>query len=418
MPKLYIAFIILTGAIFLILNGAYLQICMIFIVLLCILKGKKQQSLVNPYYLLIPTCISYLLYTSKMGHVILMPLSNSTHILIILCISAIFISFVLADNLKIHPVKKTTYNENFFLIMIIGLIPTVVSVLIYGNPLGMEGEEALEAKQNFTIPIIGQLQYFLQASIIVACKNNNSKQIIFSFLISLFVAVISLTKTAMLVTVLFTLIGFLKFKPRILYSKKIKILRKYAYIIVPALLIFGFIFNNTFRRVAQSSNLDYVESLRPEILSDKSELSQNMYLNYLYYCSPWGNLQYNISYNHSHSNGNNSFAQFAKKLGITLEPAEKIQPSFLNTHSFITDFYLDFGYFGSILASFILGYIIFFSYRKYGLSNDPLLLSFYALISYATVMLFFSNHFIIGYLLNYYITFGGFYLIMHKFRIV
>ena len=91
-----------------------------------------------------------------------------------------------------------------------------------------------------------------------------------------------------------------------------------------------------------------------------------------------------------------------------------MQPAFLNTHSFITDFYLDFGYFGAMLASFILGCIIFYCYRKYGLSSDALLVSFYVLISYATLMLFFSNHFIIGYLLNYYITFGGYYLLMRK----
>ena len=91
-----------------------------------------------------------------------------------------------------------------------------------------------------------------------------------------------------------------------------------------------------------------------------------------------------------------------------------MNPTFLNTHTYITDFYIDFGYVGAIIASFILGCLIFFFYKKYGMSNDPLLIGFYVLIAYATFMMFFSNHFVNGYLLNYFITLVGFSYFLRK----
>lgn len=395
--------------------GTIWQLAAIPFILICLWRGRKQSFIVNPYYLVIPTFISYALYTPLMGARILTKLQINGNLLIIACLLAIILGFITIEACNRRPILNKKYNENFWVILCIGLIPTVASLILVGNPMSMEGENVLEAKSKFTLPIIGQLAYFLQASIIVACKNNRSKQIIFSIVLSTIIAFITLTKTAILMTVLFIGIGLIRFRPKILRSAIFEFINKRGTIIIPIILVVGFMFNNSVRKEAAGNHTGYILKERPVLITSRSDFAEGMYLNYMYFCSPWGNMQYNLNRNHNEGDGANSFAQFGKKLGIKLEGTKKMQPSYLNTHSFITDFYLDFGYIGAVIASYILGCIIFLCYRRFGLSNDALLLSFYALISYATVMLFFSNHFTNGYLLNYFITFGGYYLVMHRF---
>lgn len=414
---LFVITICLSLAAIIIAVGTPWQLFSIPLGLFCLYRGRKQAFIINPYYLVMPTFLSYAFYTTKMGRYILTPLSTEGNILIILCISSIIAGFVFIEQLDIKPILNKRYNENFYIILLIGLIPAIASIILVGNPMAMEGEDALDAKSKFTLPLIGQLAYFLQASIVVACKNNQSKKIILSTTVGIIVSLMTLTKTAMLMTALFITVGFIRFKPDILYSSALKPIKKYAWLIIPAILIAGFIFNNAVRKEASGNTRSFISSEKPELISENTDLAQGLYLNYLYFCSSWGNMQYNLNYNHADGAGANTFAQFGKKLGVKVDVVPKKQPSYLNTHSFITDFYLDFGFFGAIVASFVLGCVIFYCYKRFGLSNDALLLSFYALISYATVMLFFSNHFTIGYLLNYFITFGGYYMAMHRFKL-
>lgn len=397
--------------------GSIWQLLSIPFIVFCLWRGSKQQFMLNPYYLIIPMFVSYGLYTTKMGHKILTTLTLDGHSLIGLCFVALILGFCVIENISPAPVKKSRYNENFGVIMAIGLLPTVLALILVGNPMAMEGDALTEGKSKFSLPIIGQLSFFLQASIIVACKNNKSKEIVWSCVLSIVVAVITLTKSLMVITLLFIVVGFMKFRPKIQQSRVFKQIRKYAWIIFPIVLISGFIYNNSIRATASGQKVGYyLKKENPELLVNQGSLTQGIYLNYLYFCCNWGNLQYNLNKNHNEGNGANTFAQFGKKLGIDVKPAKKIQPAYLNTHTFITDFYLDFGYIGAVIASFALGCIIFYCYRKFGLSNDALLLSFYTLVAYATIMMFFSNHFIIGYLLNYFITFGGYYFLMHRFK--
>lgn len=399
------------------LYGSAWQLSAVLFIIISILCGRREKQLLNPFYLVIPMFISYGLYTTKMGHRILTTLDLNGHLLIICSFAALILGFLTIKMTKWKPILVKNYNESFGTVMIIGLIPTIVSLIIIGNPMTMEGEGVLEAKNNFVLPGIGQLAYFLQASIIIAAKNNNSKQLWVAIGLSLIVTIISVTKTMMLMTVIFMTVAFVKFKPDILKSTVAKVLKKYVWVLLPGIILGAFMFNNSVRKEAAGNERSYVKLEKPELFHSNSDLAQGLYMNYLYFCSPWGNMQYNLNRNHKHGDGANTFAQFAKKVGVELDVVEKKEPAYLNTHSYITDFYLDFGYIGAIIASYVLGCIIFFCYRRYGLSNDAMLLSFYALICYATVMLFFSNHFIIGYLLNYYITFGGYYLVMHRFKL-
>ncbi len=415
--KILVFILIVAIALVLVYFEQYWKFLLLPLFVVLISLGRKEKRWYNPFFLLLVSLSSFLLYSYDMAPILLQDLEPTTIALIILCFTALIFGFVCVKKHYVQPVQSYGYIENFWVVFIIGLIPTALSYILYGNILDMTGEDMLDTKAKYSIPMIGQLAYFLPASIIVACKKNSTPLILLSLGISLLAALMTVTKTAMLMALIFFVIGLSHFQPDILNSKYTKLVKKYSVIWIPALICYMFMFNNSIRHDASSaSSMEYVEKSGSRLVNNTTDFGEGMFLNYLYFCSPWGNLEYNIMNNSNRGYGANTFSQFGKKIGMNVETVEKIQPSFLNTHSFITDFYLDFGYFGAIIASFFLGMIIYFFYCKFGKSDDPLLLAHYALISFATIMLFFSNHFTNGYLLNYLITFGGYYLVFHNFK--
>ncbi|CDA76982.1 putative uncharacterized protein [Bacteroides sp. CAG:530] len=399
-----------------IVNGYYAQSVTLFVMIGCFIRGKKQVYLYNPYYILIATLISFLLYIPTWGGVFFPELSNLTQLTITFSFIALFLGISFGINNGYAPLIRTYENESVWIMMTLGLLQTVVVLVFFGNVLALSGDALLDAKQGVDIPIIGQLAYYLPASIIIACKRNNSKLIIITIAISLFAALITVTKMSILVSFFFIMVGFIRFKPNIIKSKIGYLVKKYAIIWLPILILYMFSNNNSIRTDAQGGEMSYFERSGSQLSSDyQSTFAEGMFLNYLYLSSPWGNLDYNIRNNHERGYGANTFAQFGNRIGIQVETVEKIQPTFLNTHSFLTDYVIDFGTIGAIFASFVLGWFIAFCYSRYGCSNDPIWLAFYGLISFATFMLYFSNHFNNGYILNYFLSFGLYYLISKYF---
>lgn len=385
------------------------------IMYLLVKNGRLQDKIYNPFNILCVTCISYLCYYQPLGGMFLDDISVTTQVLIVLCLFAVFLGMFVVSRKNITPIDIDNRCANFWIVFIVGALPTMVAIYLFGNTLDMSGEEMMETKEKMTLPFLGQLAYWLPTSIIVACKKNNSKLIVISLIASLYVALVSVTKTGMLMACLFFAIGVTTFKPDIMKHKITLVLKKYAIIWMPVLMLSYFVYNNSIRHEASTSNsMEYLELSGTSVVKGTDNVAQGMFLNYLYFCSPWSNLDYNVRLNHERGYGKNTFGQFAHLLRIDEKRVSKMNPTFLNTHTYITDFYIDFGYVGAIIASFILGCLIFFFYKKYGMSNDPLLIGFYVLIAYATFMMFFSNHFVNGYLLNYFITLVGFSYFLRK----
>lgn len=378
-------------------------------------NGRLQDKIYNPFNILCVTCLSYLCYYPLLGGMFLEYICDSTQVLIVLCLFAVFLGMFVVSRKNITPIDIGNRCANFWIVFIVGALPSIVAIYLFGNTLDMSGEEMLESKEKMTLPFWGQFAYWLPTSIIVACKKNNSKLIVISLIASLYVALVSVTKTGMLMACLFFAIGVTTFKPDIMQHKIALFLKKYAIVWLPALMLSYFVYNNSIRHEADSGDsMEYLERSGTSVVQGTDNVAQGMFLNYLYFCSPWSNLDYNVLLNHERGYGKNTFGQFAHLLRIDEKRVPKMNPTFLNTHTFITDFYIDFGYVGAIIVSFLLGCLIFYFYKKYGMSDDPLLIGFYVLIAYATFMMFFSNHFVNGYLLNYFITLVGFSYFLRK----
>lgn len=390
-----------------ILSEDYLKIFVWLFFIIALKYAKKEQNWYSPFYLFMATPISYILYYDELGGIYMDELTLKTRIYAILGIYAVILGFISARKSRKKPVSGDV-TENFFLVFFIGLLPTAISYIMFGNVASLEGEEMLEAREKVTLPLIGQLAYFLPASIVVACKKDKTIYILIALVFSLFAALLTVSKTAILMTVIFYMIAVTRFTPHITETKLYSKINQYKYILLPLFLIVMFIYNNNKRHEAgNTDSMEYVESGSVSEFWGTDNISQNMFLNYCYFVQPWSNLNYNIEKNYREGAiGGRSFAQFGKKLGVDTNPTPILSPSFFNTHTFMMDYYVDFGFLGGIFICYLIGYLIYSCYIRFGLSDDPLLLSFYILMAYATVMMFFSNHFNNGYLMNYFITFG------------
>ncbi len=386
------------------------KLCCIPLILLCFIKGQKEDRWFNPFVLLIVTIVSFLVYFDSIAPFYLRDMENSTRWLIVCCLYALFAGMLFVPKNSVSPIYTGNKNENFYFVFCIGLLPAVLSFVLYGNTLSLSGDDLTEMKSERVIPVINELYPFLYASIIVSCKNDNFRQFVLSAICSILAALLSATKSSIFITFLFIVIGCTSFSP-FEYNLLFLRIKKYVWLIIPLSCLFLFFF--TSNRKNADSDLSYLEKSQSEVigLSNNSDIARNLFNVYLYYCSPWSNLDYNIAYNYESGKGVNTFGQFPHRLGIEVSKVEKMNPTFLNTHSFITDFYIDFGWIGSVIASFLLGMLIYIIYLKFGLSDDSLMLAFYCIVAKSTILLFFSNHFTMGGVLNSFLSYGLYYLI-------
>lgn len=405
--------VILVGCIMTIITEDISKIPVILILLL-VIKSAQKDKWYNPFWLLTITIASYILYYQQWGGFFFGDLTVTTKILVTFCFFAIYIGFYICKNNKTKSVTIGATTPPFFLIFFIGLIPSVISYFLYGNILALEGDDLVEARTQ-KVNFFNQLAYFLPASIIVACKRDKTIEVVLAIIFSTIAALMTVSKTALVIESLFIIMGIAVYHPSFTQTYFFQTVNKFKLIWIPILTVVMFAYNNNKRNVTETNDMEYVERSGTVEIWGTDNIAQNFYLDYCYLCSPWSNLDYNIRFNKADHWGANTFAQFAKKIGATTKTNRKINPSFLNTHTFITDYYLDFGFIGAIIASFVLGFFIYYCYSAFGLSDDPMLISLYVLIMYATCMLYFSNHFNIGYILNYFITFGLTSLITRKF---
>lgn len=408
-------FILVALIVVLALYVGWAQSYTMLLIYYCVREGRKQSHFLNPFYLLILTLFSFVIYNEDIGGIFMMPLSNKVKWMIVGSFTMFVVGLKIGTRFKTCAKRVGCYVENYWVIFCVGLIPTLLAVYLYGNVLDMSGDAMMDAKEKMVLPGLGQLLYFMPASIIVACKKNNSSLIILSTIVALWAAYLTVTKTAIMVVMVFLLLGLISFRPSIIENKVAKFLRSYAVVLVPLFLLYTFMGNTTKRLDATNVSTDTIENAESSLNYD-SDFANGMFTNYLYLSAAWSNVEYNVAHNNVTGDGRNTLWQFARKVGIDYDKTEKMEPFNFNVHTYITDWYLDFGYFGPIVMSLLLGMFVFFCYKKFCLSDDPLYIAFYALVAEATLMMFFSNHFNGGAVLNYFITFIGYSFFARNFK--
>lgn len=373
----------------------------------CIFKGLKEPVLVNPYLLFSLTPISLLLYTETVSRVYLMKLETATWGIAIIN----FLSFLFVFSLHKPKLKKQLINEvgtgslknsttHFTILLAIGAFP-----LLYKTVMG---------KTFFLASIIS---YFIYGALCVAVKTKRKELGIIACMYFLFSFTQRFNKTMLIALGMTIIIAVEKYWILTDKQKKKMILG----IVFFAGIMFGIGFPLKDYMARGGSLIGFFRGVT--VTSDfagygnRIDIGKLNFLRmpYMYFVSAWNNLQYVMQTQTDHTFGlwmikpvlgYLQLDQFFKN-AYTLTPY-----SSFNTYTYITVLFKDFGFVGSTVGSFFLGWFVKKMYTLYLHSKSSLWVACYAMTACATVEMFFSNHF---FSLSYPFTI---YIISYMYRFV
>lgn len=346
------------------------RIVVIVLFALCIYFGNNERKIINPYYLFALVPLSLLSYVN-IGDMYMMELTHSTWVLAIINILAFILS--------VRYTRPFNNSNNCI---------SIPDDKIYGSTLIF----ILIFLLQFFIPSISSVIWFFNIVAIVCCfKTGSKKSIVLFIALLLFSISLGTSKLSMLCYCFTFLICFEKYFTKLRMSRT-KVLTLVVLSIL--VMIFSFSFANSSRgKYDSESGLSDYENNGVEWSGQAA-----LFLPYMYFTTPWTNLQYVVETNQR----NSALLIFKPLLGYIgldkyfgIDDSEEIfEPySSFNTYTFIACHYSDFGKWFSILPTIFLGWYIKKIYSRYLISKSPLDTSVYCLVALATADMFFSNHF-------------------------
>lgn len=405
MLSFIMAFIVLIGLyIFCMVRGLtkipfhyYSALCLIIMYL--VIMGLKEKNKINPYILFVLTPLTLLIYDINVSTHYLVELKSETYNLAIYNFTCLIFGFWIVRKIKIGAkerfwnkytnIKSKQYSKIAYQMMFIGVIPTFwagvfgISDLLVGNLNAMKDLVG-------TAPLSSILGLLIYPAIIFALKSKRKNTIIFCGGMLIFSLILNFSKSTVLMMCITVIVAFYE---KVVKNKKMRIWIVVLIILSAIFLFLAFDIYNNIRFENDMSeyfqDLDYV-----------GNVSGSWFLPYMYLISPWSNVQYIMeTTSTSHTYGLWLLKPFLGYLQLDgmFGDAFTLVPRYVafNTYSYISVLYIDFGFVGSGICSFILGAFIMWIYKLYcKYFESPIVIAIYALNVYATVMLFFNNHYL------------------------
>ena len=369
---------------------------LLLVCLRCISKGIKEPYLINPYLLFLIVPVSLLMYDLTVSPHYLVPLRSNTYSLAVYNIIMVLLGFFIGGNCKFR--YSRTWNKsvnqsskllsrNAKITLIIGLIPTMYAVCFGAQYLLNLNLNALKSLVN-DAPLASIFNLFLYLSIMLALYSKSQKTIMLCLVGLLVSLVLNFSKTTVVMLCICLLVHLYDIS-RVNYR-----IRKYFYISLLSALGLVFISFTIYNNI----RFDFDINTYFDDLGYIGNISKTWYLPIMYIISPWSNLQYIVDTTTTHSYGLWLLKPLLGYLQIDgiWAPVYDLVPRYqaFNTYTYISVYYRDFGFFGSGICSFILALYIMYIYKmKLNYPNSPHISSIFALNMYATVMMFFNNHF-------------------------
>lgn len=361
--------------------------CVLF--LWCIYMGRKETFILNPFWLFSITPLSLLLYNDNVSRIYLQKLTSKTWGLAILNIIAF--SMTLFISLKImrrkkgiianeQPDKIAYLKQNSVIMMGISFIPVLYRMLF--------------GKVMLFTSVISLCVY---VSIIMGIKTKEKRWIIGILLIAALRFLFAFNKTELVFFLIVIVTGIEKYYE--LSSKsKIKI---FLGLVVSALFMLFVAF--PLKTYVQDNGGNIVDffTKNVKVVYDYGQRidwsgPEVLKMPYMYLVTAWNNVQYVLETQNTRTYG----LWFVKpilgyfQLSGIFDSLYELKPySSFNTYTYITVLFKDFGYFGSAIGSFFLGWFVAKMYYWYTISQDSWKVSCYSLTAIAVFEMFFSNHF-------------------------
>ena len=340
----------------------------IFVV--CIIMGAREKSFVNPYLLFSLTPLSLVVYF-PVSPVYMMEIKPEIWTLAIINMIGFLTAITLVKYRKnkiscigIPRNKLVFYAIIFYLVSILGrYIPSLSAVL------------------------------WLFASVSIACSLKSKKKKMLPF-VAFVILSSALSGHASKLGILFECVTILVCYEK--YYVKTREQRKNIILMVLAgivIMISAFSFANKDRGDYNSDDgLSYYEK------SGKVDWSYDasLFMPYMYLTTAWTNLQYVTETQQTQTYGLWVIKPIMGYLGLDDNYKREYRLfsySSFNTFTFITCHYKDFGYWGSVVISFLLGLFVMIVYRKYEVSQSVLDVGSYISVALGVAVMFFSNHF-------------------------
>ena len=373
----------------LVLNFSLLTILASATLVILLLLGSHEKVPYNPYYFFSTVPISIMFYDSKQFPHFLMEISLGTSFIIFLGIWFFILGLFIKKTRNDMSTKKSI-SRSFWVIFMLGTFPYLLSFYIAGVPIFHEGEVDL-IRQSTAIPIISQLSLFLPISIISAFQTKSNFKIILSIFTAILFSIAMVSKFLVLFTLIFVIFSLFR------YGANLRIGSILKASILPSILAIPLLFALSFELRNDLDQSDYQWRDNISVSNEwVASYGDYLYLPYLYMTSSWSNVAYSISKHERYEYGLMSAKPLISLLQLdsfVTYPPKPIYQYPMNTHAFITDFYLDGGIFGVIVLSLILGFLVKIVYINSISKFDPLMDGLMISVSFAVLMMFFSNHF-------------------------
>lgn len=347
------------------------RIIVLLIFIFCIVKGMNEKNYVNPYL-----CFSLapfsLFISTNITDVYFLDLTHQTWFLAIINMIAFLNGLIFYKEKQNISLKKETINISR--LTKLSIISYLVSLL--GSVIN---------------PIASILWLFTPLSIAFAMKTQKKMMHAFvAFIIISSLLTDEVSKMSVLFNCITIVICYEKFYAKSKKEKKRVLIALTASVIF---MIFAFTFANKERGQYDSSEgLSYYQNNSGAEWS----YSANLFLPYMYFTTPWTNLQYVTESQNNRTFGLWLIKPFIGYFGFDDNYKSKymLYPhSSFNTFTFISCHFKDFGYWGSVLISFLLGLFVKVVYGRYIRSDNPYDIASYAVVALAVTEMFFSNHF-------------------------
>ena len=337
----------------------------------CILHGRKETSFTNPYYFFSITPLSLLLYFN-LGSFYMQDLSHETYLLAIINMSGfVFALSFTSGYKKVRSSLGTNSSRDLI----------VHSVILY----------LLSLSANFIPSLSSVLWVFSIPAIACAVKSKKKIMLIFVALIIGSSMFGETSKMSVLLNVLTTLITYEKY-----YNVNVNVKSKFKIFFYTIFGIFFMIYSFSFA-IKDNEYMDAAEVV--EYYSQNGvdwSLNATLFMPYMYLTTAWSNLQYVTETQPEKTNGLWTFKPLLGyvQLDDSFEKDYELEAySSFNTFTYIVCAYKDFGFWGSVVMSFFLGFFVKKVYSRYKVSQCPFDVGIYVCAALAVVEMFFSNHF-------------------------
>ncbi len=371
----------------------FVRSCVGMCVVYSLLKGIQEKDLMNPYIYFSLTPLSLLLYNENISNWYFNELTISTWGLGVINFFAFLLALSLTNKKNKNHFTAQTFNrssnrilvQHSWILFFLGEFSFVYSFILH-RPFFMSNI----------------LSYFVFPAIALAWKSRNKTTIISMYLFVGFTFIYSFNKTILLSYILITAISYKK------YFAKNKHQTKRLYIgLTIAGLFFLFVAFPMKALIQEQNNFSLqllLESIKSYFRNSNGEFQGDIIWNahpilrmpYMYLVSAWNNVQYimetqsNLTYGLWFFKPLISWLQFDH---LFYKEYELIPYSNFNTFTYVTVLYKDFGIVGSAFGSCFLGFFVGIIYNRFKISNSAFDVAIYAIVSQATLEMFFSNHF-------------------------